>query len=86
MSFSLILVISVIKKTQETQYKTALRSDRTLEKLSFFNQDDDDNDNTKYQRINKTVEITLHHGDFDYLYLEYANGQRMKVLRPVTKK
>lgn len=53
-----------------------------MAKLLFINQDD----RAKYRRIDKEVEITLHHGDFEYLYLEFSNGQRIKLIRPAVKK
>lgn len=46
----------------------------------------DHDDHARKKRINKEVEITLHHGDFEYLYLEFSNGQRIKLIRPVIKK
>jgi hypothetical protein len=46
-----------------------------------MNQDDQ----TGHERIHKEVEITLRHGEFDYLYLEFSNGQRIKLVRPAVK-
>jgi hypothetical protein len=51
-----------------------------LAKLLFFNQDN----HSKSERINKTVDITVHHGKYNYLYLEYSNGQKIKIVRPTT--
>jgi hypothetical protein len=46
---------------------------------------DNGEDHTKKARINKAVEITIKHGEFSYLYLEFSNGERIKLVRPAIK-
>jgi hypothetical protein len=52
-----------------------------LAKSLFMHQDDQ----AGYKRIHKEVQITLRHEEFDYLYLEFSNGQRIKLVRPAVK-
>ncbi|MGE5581219.1 MAG: hypothetical protein ACM3X9_01635 [Bacillota bacterium] len=48
--------------------------------VSFYNRDPEG------PRLTKEVELKFRYGNYDYFYLEYTNGQRIKVARPVIEK
>jgi hypothetical protein len=72
-------------RTQRKQVQTILNNSTEgtlLEKLPFG----DENNQADRERLQKKVEITLHHGEFNYIYLEFSNGERIRLVRSVIKK